>query len=148
MTTVYVPPEDSLIRNVPWARLRKDADDNVLGVDSSAFRLRDGESYLSATWLELFAGASQIDKLHGAVRHIRKSDWKPSAKSGFAIGNVQEVAAVCLSRTHKIRVVHEETADNRAHVAVRRWPKDDAVLFEELAAGVWGALILNKDCPS
>jgi hypothetical protein len=147
MSTVYVPPEDSLIRNVPWARLRKDADDNVLGVDSSAFRLRQGETYLSATWLEFFAGASRLEKLHEAVRHIRNSNFTPSAKSGFAIGNVQEVAEVCLARTYKIRVIHEQTDDNEGHVAVRRWPEDDAVLFEELAAGAWAELVLNKDCP-
>jgi hypothetical protein len=148
MTTAYVPPEDSLIRNVPWARLRKDADDNVLGVDGSAFRLRPGETYLSATWLEFFPGASKTRKLHEAVRCIRNSDFKPSPKSGFAIGNVQNIASLCLSRAHKIRVVHEETDDNEAHVAVRRWPRDDAQLFEALAAGIWGELVMNRDCPA
>ena len=148
MTTAYVPPDDSLIRNVPWARLRKDADDNVLGIDSAAFRLRPLEPYLSATWLEFFAGASKTDQMHEAVRHIRNSDFKPTANSGFAIGKVREIEAACVSRSYKIRVVHEETADNRAHVAVRRWPEDDAVLFEELAAGAWGDLVMNKDCPA
>jgi hypothetical protein len=42
---------------------------------------------------------------------------------------------------------YEETAD-KAHVAVRRWPEDDAELFEELAAGVWGELVMIKDCPA
>jgi hypothetical protein len=45
-----------MVRYVPWSRLRKVEDDNVLGVLGGAFKLRTNEDYLSATWAEFFEG--------------------------------------------------------------------------------------------
>lgn len=147
MATRYIPDEHHLIRSVPWARLRKDADDNVLGVDGIAFRLREAEEYLSATWLEFFDHARREDQLQAAVRSIRKSNMKPSPRSGFALGQVRRIAAVCKERGRKIRVIHERTPDNEAHVAVRQWPRDDEELFQLLATDAWSELVMNADVP-
>jgi hypothetical protein len=56
MTITYLPDDHHVVRYVPWARLRKDEHENVIGVLGAAFRLRDGEQYLSATWAEFFSG--------------------------------------------------------------------------------------------
>ena len=147
MTTTYIPTEDHLIRNVPWARLRKDADDNVVGILGAAFRLRENERYLSASWLEFFKGSDRAKRLQAAIRVIRKSRMPPTAKSGFAIGNVGQIVDQCVSRNRRIRVVHEPEKNNQAHVAVRRWPNDDQELLELLARDTWSELVLNRDIP-
>jgi hypothetical protein len=137
------------VRYVPWARLRKDEDENVLGVLGAAFRLRQDEEYLSATWAEHFAGNHQ-ECVAAAVRAVRASDMKPTPRSGFAVGNVGRIKDVCLADKDKynIRVIHEPEDDNVGHTALRRWPKDNEPLLELLAEDAWGEFVLNRDIPA
>lgn len=146
MPSTYLPAEDHVVRYVPWARLRKDEDDNVIGVLGAAFRLRDDEDYLSATWAEYFAG-SHADRVAAAVRAVRASKLKVAPRSGFATGNVNDIKEACLADKgrHKIRIVHERTDDNEAHTALRGWPRDNEDLLNLLADGVWSSYVLNKD---
>ncbi|MGO9485155.1 MAG: hypothetical protein ACLPX9_11310 [Rhodomicrobium sp.] len=137
-----IPPEHHVVRYVPWSKLRKDENDNVLGVLGEAFKLRPDEKSLSTTWLEYFAG-DRSTQVTAAVKAIRASNLKPGGKSGFAIGNVESVASACADRKHKIRVIHEPEDDNEAHTSVRRFPRDDPELLELLAAGAWSYLVLN-----
>jgi hypothetical protein len=144
-----LPPEHHIVRNVPWGKLRKADDDpeRVVGVLGQAFTMRPVENTLSTTWLEYFAGSRQ-EQIHGAVRAMRASNLEIKPKSGFAIGNVGSIATVAAAHGgYKIRVLHEPADDNKAHVAVRRWPRDDMALFEILAAEAWSELVLNKDYP-
>jgi len=143
-----LPPEHHIVRNVPWGKLRKDEDDpeKVLGVLGEAFRMRPVEDTLSTTWLEYFTG-TRPEQIYGAIRAIRASKLEIKNKSGFAIGKVGNIAAVTAAHNYSIRVLHEPEDDNKAHVAVRRWPRDDMTLFEILAAGAWSDLVLNKDVP-
>jgi hypothetical protein len=71
MPITYLPPEDHVVRYVPWARLRKDEEDNVIGVLGAAFRLREGEEYLSATWAEFFKKSIHCEAVESAVKAIR-----------------------------------------------------------------------------
>jgi hypothetical protein len=146
MPSTYLPAEDHVVRYVPWARLRKDEDDNVIGVLGAAFRLRDDEDYLSATWAEYFAG-SHADRVAAAVRAVRASKLKVTPRSGFATGNVNGIKEACLADKgrHKIRIVHERADDNEAHTALRGWPRDNEDLLNLLADGVWSSYVLNKD---
>jgi hypothetical protein len=148
MATQYIDPKDDLMRCVPWGRLRKDENDDVVGIEASAFRLRTHgpaiEEYLSAGWVQFFDG-SLDDQIVHCVKAFRKSRSPTSPKSGFAVGNVAAISAACETRGKKIRVIHEPTSDNAAHVAVRQWPLDDDLLFEELARSIWARLVLNKD---
>ena len=43
------------MRCVPWGRLRKDADDNVIGIEAAAFRLRPDEAFLWPHGFSFFA---------------------------------------------------------------------------------------------
>jgi hypothetical protein len=144
----YVPNEHHVIRYVPWARLRKDEHENVLGVLGAAFKLRDTETYLSATWAEFFPGPYG-DCVAAAIRTIRKSRIKVGGRSGFAVGNVQRVKDTCLTdkQKYKIRVIHEPEDDNTAHAALLGWPRDNDPLLELLAEDAWAETILNKDVP-
>lgn len=145
MPITYLPDVDHCIRYVPWARLRKDEDDNVIGILGAAFRLREDENYLSATWAEFFPAHSHHDRVVASIRAIRASNMDVRPKSGFAVGCVGEVKRTCLNdpRQHKIRVVHEAEDDNPAHVALRGWPRDNDDLLNLLAEEVWCDRVLN-----
>lgn len=146
MPSTYVPSAHSLIRYVPWSKLRKDEDDNVLGVLATAFKLRDGERELSATWLEFFENVgARAAQVTAAITALRKSKLKPGAKSGYVFGLVGRISEAANRDGTKIRILHERTDDNHAHVAIHRWPKENEDLFELLADEVWNDLVLNKD---
>src|SRR5262249_5051084 len=134
--------------NVPWGKLRKDEIDpeKVIGVLGEAFKMRSLEETLSTTWLEYFAG-TRPEKIRDAVHAMRASELDIKTKSGFAIGKVGSIADVAAAHSYSIRVLHEPEDDNKAHAAVHRWPRDDMVLFELLAADAWCELVLNKDIP-
>jgi hypothetical protein len=51
-----LPDEDHVVRYVPWGRLRRDEDENVLGFLPQAFQLRQEEDYLSVNWLQYYDG--------------------------------------------------------------------------------------------
>jgi len=148
MATTYIPADHSLLRYVPFARLRRDEHDTVVGVLGAAFRLREGEDYLSATWMEFFAGSRQ-DQITKAVQAIRASDLKPTFKSGFAIGLVEEICSACEShrRRYSLRIIHEPQNDNEAHAAVRGWPRYEDELLELIADDVWNKVVLNRNIP-
>src|ERR1700731_389524 len=52
-----VPPSDHVMRYAAYGRLRRDGDDNVLGLLPQAFLRKENEEYLSVTWVEYFPGA-------------------------------------------------------------------------------------------
>jgi hypothetical protein len=140
MATTYLPPEHHVIRYVPWARLRRDENEQVIG---------DNEEYLSATWLEYFPAASRQQMIIDAVHCIRASKIDVRPRSGFAIGQVQKIQARCLAdpKAYKIRVVHEPEDDNPAHTALRRWPENNDQLLELLALDEWSETLLNSSIP-
>jgi hypothetical protein len=148
MTITYIPPDHHVVRYVPWARLRKDENSMVIGVVGAAFRLRDGEEYLSATWLEFFTGNRQ-QRIEAAVKAIRASKIDVRPLSGFALGQVEKIKSRCHAdrRKYKIRVIHEQADDNPAHTALRQWPRDNDDLLDLLAAEDWSETVLNKNIP-
>src|SRR4051794_14954963 len=90
-----LPDEDHVIRYVPWGRLRKDEDENVVGFLPQAFELRDGESYLSVNWLEFHTGDREA-QIRLSVWAMRDSFEKPlGGKSAFAIGQVGKIKKTC-----------------------------------------------------
>ena len=111
-----------------------------------AFKMRPVEDTLSTTWLEYFAGTRR-EQIVGAIRAMRASELEIKTKSGFAIGNVGNIVSTAAAHNYSIRVLHEPEDDNKAHVAVRRWPRDDMTLFELLAADAWCELVFNSDVP-
>jgi hypothetical protein len=147
MAKTYLPLEHHVVRYVPWARLRKDENDNVVGVLGAAFRLRNDEEFLSATWAEFFKGDDHAARIASAVKAIRASRVEVKPRSGFAVGNVRKIKEVCFadSKQYKIRVIHEPEDDNKAHTALRRWPRDNEDLLDLIAEEAWGNYVLNRD---
>jgi hypothetical protein len=146
MPPTKLPPEHHIVRHASWAKLRKDENDNVIGVLGEAFRMRPVDTYLSTTSLEYFPGDRQAQTV-AAVHAMRASRLAIPKRSGFAIGQVQKIKATCTAKRHNIRIVHEPADDNKAHVAVRRFPQDDMELFQLLAADAWSHVVLNADVP-
>lgn len=149
MPIAYLPETDHCVRYVPWARLRKDEEDNVIGILGAAFRLRDEEDYLSATWAEFFPGATHQDRVIATVQAIRSSTIDVRPKSGFAVGCVSQIRQACLNdpKRYKIRFIHEAEPDNPAHAALRGWPKDNDDLLNLIAEEVWCDAVLNVNVP-
>jgi hypothetical protein len=142
-----IPLSDHVVRYVSWSRLRKNANDEVIGVLGEAFKMRDTETSLSTTWPEYFQG-SHKDQIIAAVRAIRGSKLGVKPKSGFAIGVVGTIQAECAERDYSVRILHEPKDDNEAHAAVRSLPREDMELLESLATGAWAEWILNKNVGS
>ncbi|WP_040573446.1 hypothetical protein [Methylocystis rosea] len=118
-----------------------------MGVLSIAFELRPAEEFLSATWIDYFEDSDEHGPaLHQAVHAVRNSSLKVTAKSGFTRGTVADISGACAEKKPRVRFLHEEEPDNRAHAALRHWPQDQ-LLYEQLADRHWCELHLNKDIP-
>lgn len=151
-----LPDDNNILRHVPWSKLRKDMDDNVIGVLGAAFKLRDGESYLSVTRIEHFTG-TRISKIHDSVREVRKYlNVKP--KSHFSVGKVNQIKALYQKQEKKpVRIVSYPTNTkllkdgspykNDSHAAVFNLEQDDDELLELLAEDIWCELYPNSSVP-
>ena len=144
MKVYKVSDEHHVVRAVSFGKLRLDEHSQPIGINYNAFLRREDEDGLSVTELEYFAG-SRPDQITAAVQAIRASNFKPSPKSGFAIGNVRTIREVCAARGHKVRIIHAPQVDNAAHAEIRLLPRDDIELLEQLATGVWSEFHQNKD---
>lgn len=143
MSSKSIPNKHHIIRYASWTKLLKDEDLNVLGVLHTALELRDGEKYLSATWVEYFNGQPQ-DQFMSAVRAIRNSiDAKP--KGGMAKANVGKLHELCGAKDSRIRIVTERSKANPAHAGIHRLPQDNIDLLELLAVEAFSNVVLNRD---
>lgn len=140
-----LPDEDHIIRYVPWGRLRKDEDDNVLGFLPQAFQRKHDEDYLSVNWIEFHDG-DRDTQIRLSVWAIRGSFDNPlGGKSAFAIGNVCKVKGISAKAGSRVRIVHEPEPNNPAHSGIRRLPRDDLTLLEALAADAFVERVNNAD---
>lgn len=140
-----LPDEDSVIRHVPWSKLFKDEDCNVLGFLPQAFELRPDEDALSVAWVEYYDDpATRVRDTIWGIRRARKV----GAKSAFAVGNVGKIKETCLAAANvRVRVVPEPLERWPAHAAIRRLPHDDLALLEALASAAFVDLVSNQSVP-
>lgn len=135
------------MRYVAPSRLRKDENNNVIGILGAAFQLREDEEGLSTTWIEYFPGTHQ-QQVEDAV-HILRSSIIVRPKSGFAIGKVADILSACNLRKmpKKTKIIYMPTPNNTAHAEVRSMPYEDQELLDLLAAETWSELIMNANIP-
>jgi len=138
-----LPNEDHVMRYVPWTKLRRDEDENVIGFLPHAFELRQEEQFLSVNWLEYFSG-DRDNRIRDSVKMFRKIR-SVGKKSAFGIGNVGQIKEICSANGAQVRIVYEPEANNQAHSAIRRLPRDDLSLLEALAAEAFLELVPNVD---
>lgn len=135
MATVYLPDADHVVRHVSGNLVERDPDTGeVVGCFPQAFALREGEPYLSASWLEHFPGTKDDRKKATVIAYCNTRTVRP--KHGFAIGNVKTVKDACAEYSLSIRVCHEANK-NPAYTAIRRYKSDEAELLELLASEAW-----------
>ena len=133
------------MRHVPWGKLRRDEDDNVLGFLPQAFELRPEEEYLSVSWVEYYS--EPTTKVRDAIWGVRQARTV-GTKSAFAIGNVGRIKETCLTVGNaRVRIVPEPLENWPAHAGIRRFPRDDLDLLEALAAEAFTEMVLNQDVP-
>jgi hypothetical protein len=139
-----LPDDDHVMRYVPWGKLRRDEDDNVLGFLPQAFQLRPGEEGLSVNWLEYFSNPAT--RRQDSVWDMRKA-MGVGAQSAFAIGDVGKIKATCLDRGVRVRIVYEPDDKQPAHSAIRRLPRDDLILLAALADDAFVEMVRNVEIP-
>jgi len=127
-----LPAEDHVVRYVRKRQLRRDSDGKVIGVLSDAFNRREREEYLSSTWLEHFSPNYDSGLSAAAAAIRRQLEVKP--RDGFTVGNVGKIVEICGGFDVRVRLLHEEQAENLGYCAIRGIPRDHMELFEMLAA--------------
>ena len=135
---------DHVVRHVNSQLVERDGD-TLLEVLPQAFMLRKGEEYLSASWLEFYAG-SRDERITQVIAGVAKAR-QVKASYAFALGNVEDVKEACASFRMKIRILHEPSKDNPnpAYTAVRRYQSDDIQLLELLASEAWSDVVEAKN---
>lgn len=140
-----LPPTDHVARHVPWTRLRKDEDDNVLGLLPQAFQLRPDEPGLSVNWLEHYNGDHKA-RIQAVVTNLRANlDIRP--KSAFGIGNVGALESRCKNNGTPVKIVYAPTSGIPSHALIKDMHQDDLALLSLIAEDVFKELVYNKDIP-
>lgn len=134
---------ERVVRQIGWAKLRKDAENNVLGPSYNAFILRDGEEYLSVVWCEYFDGAKDVQR-DCAIHQLRNAR-QVGAKTHYWIAAVGDIKKIMISAGCRPRFIHEPVANIASHAAVRRWRDASDDLLELLAADCISELVSNAD---
>lgn len=138
-----LPTADHIVRYVPWSKLRRDGDDNIVGFLGVAFARKLGEDAPSYIWLEYFGGTKEY-RVKESV-YMFRSTIQVGKKSAFGIGNVGKVKSICDANGSTVRIVYDPVSGNSAHSEIRRFPIDDFELLEALAADAFVDLIKNSD---
>lgn len=145
---MVIPDFNHVMRHVPWNKLHKDENDNVLGILPQAFALKDGEDGLSVNWVEHYEGShnEQIEKTVRAIRAVM--DVRPKSKSAFGVSTVIAVKEACKNTTKAIRVVYWPNLNNPSHTLIQHLPAEDLALLDALSKEAFTELIHNSDIPA
>ena len=135
-----------VVRYVYKNCILKDENDVVIGVYPQAFRLREGEKYLSVTSLEHFNADYELGFV-AAVAALRRQLPKIIPRDGFTTGNVGKVHEVCRRCQEDIRIVHEPSRNNTGHSGIYRLPRDNVDLLAMLANEVFTDTRLSSAFP-
>ena len=144
MPPVKVPSDDHVMRFVPNARVKRDEADNIVGMFPQAFSHREGEDYLSVTWLEFFSPT--YEAAYAAAAAAIRAELTVKKRAAFAVGQVRRVISACEGSGLKVRVLHEKTDKNPGHCAMRGLQKAEdqllALLADEVFCDIRGANVI------
>lgn len=146
-----LPDNNHVMRHVPYRKLLKDDEGNVLGLLPQAFELRERDKgKLSVNWIEYFENETQQENITSTVFALRTTrDISANSVCAFGIGNVKKIKDVCNSFTSKkVDVVHTGWKGNESHSSIIRMPENDLDLMTSLAEDVFVNIIPNEDVPS
>ena len=121
------------MRYVRKRQLRRDEHGNVLGILPQALELRDGEKFLSVTWLEHFD--TRYERGFILAAEAIRCQLTVKRNDGFSTSEVRAFCDSCERCGEKVRVLHEAVnPENPGHVAIRRFPRDNLDLLDLLAS--------------
>jgi hypothetical protein len=134
-----------VVRHVSYQQIdRDDVTGAIRGIFPQAFELLPkDDGYLSASWLEFFAG-SHVSCI-AAIAVCLSKTRKVTAKQAFACGRVRDIKEACSDYGLKIRILHEPEEDNPAYTAIRRYQSENHELLDLLATEAWSAVTDAKD---
>lgn len=132
-----------VMRYVPWAKLRRDGDDQVIGFLPGAFELREKEDHLSVNWLEHFPG-DQEDQVTECVKEFR-GKFGVKKKSAFGVAEVGKIRDICQRSGKAVRIVYSPSPGNRSHASIQKLPREEFSLLEALAADAFTEMIMNSE---
>lgn len=113
----------------------------VLGVFPNAFKLRTGEEYLSAAWLEYYSRQTRNSQIASTISAF-KAGLSISKNAAFALGNVRAIKEACEAYKSKVRILHEPDLPHLpSHAAVRRYSDEDENLLSLLADTAWSETV-------
>lgn len=141
-----IPDLNHVMRHVPWSKLHKDENDNILGILPQAFALRDGEDGLSVNWVEHYEGSFD-EQIVKTVQDIRVT-VKVGPKGAFGVSTVIAVKETCKNTTKSIKVVYWPNSKNPSHTLIRHLPAEDIALLDALSKEAFSELIHNSDIPA
>jgi hypothetical protein len=140
-----LPDQDEVMRYVPWSRLRRDENENVIGVLPQAYAMRLDEEGLSVNWLEHFQGDRQ-ERINQSVAVFRAT-IEVGKKSAYAVGVVGVVKQTALAQNRELKIVYCPEENNQAHSEIRKIPDDDLALLQSLADDAFTYLVQNSSIP-
>lgn len=140
-----LPDEDHVMRHIPWSKLRKDENDNVLGLLPQAFGLRPNEDALSVNWLQFFDG-DHSGRIKKSINELRSAN-NIGPKSAFGVASVGDIKAICAKSSAAVKVVYAPTHRILSHSEIQRLPRDDLLTLEALATDAFVEIILNSTVP-
>ena len=130
-----IPPDNNVVRYVRKRLLRRDETGRITGVLPQAFELREGEIYLSTTWLEHISNNYEAG-FRDAANAVR-SQLNVKPKDGFSAGCVEEIHSACRQQGARVRILHEPSSSNPGYSAIRQFPGDNYELCGVLADSVF-----------
>jgi len=135
MPVSNIPHTDHVVHHVKPSLLKRDEERGVYGCFPDAFKMRDDENELSASWLEHFSGNRQ-EQLQKSALAIEACGLTLKPSSGLAVLNVGAIHAAGEQCSVKVRVLHEPASNNPnpAYSTIRQLPRDNLELLGLLAS--------------
>ena len=105
--------------------------------EEGAFRLRPGEAYLSANWLEYFHAADRPAQLDGVRLALSSKGFRMSRAARFAVLNVGAAVDACRDLVGApIRFIALGETQDPSHTGIYGYTVRDAAVAAALAGAV------------
>lgn len=140
--------DDAIVaRYAGYSKLRRNKDDDVIGVLHTAFELRPNEEYLSAAHLDHFSG-SKIEKLSAMKMAYDPHPLQVKPNGAFTLGEVGKIKSCCATFAIPVRIVNAPSKNLDCYVQVRQFKDDIIELLNTLSEETWCDFIVVKDIPN
>ena len=124
----------------PKFLIRDALDEKIIGVYGQAFKLRSGEEFLSANWIEYFE-LPKLDALKNIVSGMKASKLSVSSKGALAVANIANIKSIGKDRKSKIGVEYRPTQGNKSHSGIFNTLNEDTEMLDLLSREAFSELV-------